>query len=155
MPFALKAKLAGRILSLCAQVPAHTVSAMSTVLTYLLIGTGSALGGMFRYLLSTLIDHHERSSFPWGILIVNLIGCLAMGLAFGLIEKTHMKLFFMTGILGGFTTFSAFSLITLELAQRGRWDLAGAYIAASVLGCLVAVWLGFIITTTLKSAPIQ
>ncbi len=128
---------------------------MSTALTYLLIGTGSALGGMFRYLLSTLIDQPDRSSFPWGILIVNIIGCLAMGLAFGLFEKTHMKLFFMTGILGGFTTFSAFSLVTLELTQRGRFDLAGAYIAASVLGCLFAVWLGFTLTTTLKGAPIQ
>jgi fluoride exporter len=143
------------ILSLCAQAPAHTVSAMSTILTYLLIGTGSALGGMLRYLLSTLIDHHERSSFPWGILTVNLIGCLAMGIAFGSVEKTQLKFFLMTGILGGFTTFSAFSLITLELAQRGRWDLAAAYIAASVLGCLAAVWLGFIITATLKGVPVQ
>jgi CrcB protein len=123
---------------------------MSITLTYLLIGIGSALGGMGRHLLSTLIDSKAHGAFPWGILTVNILGCLAMGVAFGLIDRSEYKLLLMSGVLGGFTTFSAFSLITLDLVQHGRWDLAGAYVAASVIGCLVAIGLGFYASTLLK-----
>jgi fluoride exporter len=146
-------QLAGSILSLCLRPPVFSVLFMFTALTYLLIGAGSALGGMLRHLMNSFITLHERGSFPWGILTVNIIGCLAMGLAFGFFEKSQVKFFFMTGVLGGFTTFSAFSLITLELFQRQRWDLAGAYIIATVLGSLLAVWLGFTIIATLKGVP--
>ena len=127
---------------------------MTELTPYLLVGVGSALGGVLRYGLSQLIDGPgEVGAFPWGILIVNLIGCLIMGAAFVLLERTPLKLLIMSGILGGFTTFSAFSLISLELFQRGRFDLAIGYIAASVIGCLLAVWIGVLVTNALRGAP--
>ena len=88
---------------------------MMELTPYLLVGAGSAVGGILRYGLSQAIDAHEEvGAFPWGILMVNVIGCLAMGVAFVLLERTPLKLLVMSGILGGFTTFSAFSLISLE-----------------------------------------
>ncbi len=121
---------------------------MTTALTYLLIGAGSAFGGMLRHALNSCFTTGPAESFPWGIVTVNIIGCLLMGIAFAAIDRTPVKFFIMTGVLGGFTTFSAFSVITLELTQSGRWDLAAAYIATSVVGCLVAVTIGFYITTS-------
>lgn len=120
---------------------------------YFLVGAGSALGGVLRYALAQAITAGEApGAFPWGILVVNLLGCLAMGVAFVLIERTPLKLLVMTGILGGFTTFSSFSLISLDLLQRGRLDVAMGYIAASVLGCLLAVWLGALATGAVRNA---
>jgi CrcB protein len=127
---------------------------MMELTPYLLVGAGSAVGGILRYGLSQAIDAHEEvGAFPWGILMVNVIGCLAMGVAFVLLERTPLKLLVMSGILGGFTTFSAFSLISLDLFQRGRFDLAIGYVAASVIGCLFAVWIGALIATALRGAP--
>ncbi len=119
---------------------------------YALVGAGSAVGGVLRYALSEFITAHEPGQFPWGILVVNLLGCLAMGVAFALVEKTPLKLLLMTGVLGGFTTFSAFSAITYELVLKHRWDLAGAYVLVSVAGCLLAVWAGAVITNALRGA---
>ena len=127
---------------------------MTELTPYLLVGVGSALGGILRYGLCQLISAREEvGAFPWGILMVNVIGCLAMGVAFVLLERTPLKLLIMSGILGGFTTFSAFSLITLDLFQRGRFDLAIGYVAASVIGCLLAVWIGVLVTTALRGTP--
>ena len=125
---------------------------MMELTPYLLVGVGSAFGGVLRYGLSQLFDERV-GTFPWGILIVNLLGCFIMGVAFVLLERTPLKLLIMTGILGGFTTFSAFSLITLELFQRGRFDLAIGYVAASVIGCLLAVWIGVLVTSALRGTP--
>lgn len=127
---------------------------MMELTPYLLVGVGSALGGVLRYGLSQYISAREEvGGFPWGILIVNLSGCFVMGAAFVLLERTPLKLLIMSGILGGFTTFSAFSLISLELFQRGRFDLAIGYVAASVFGCLLAVWMGVVVTTALRGTP--
>jgi fluoride exporter len=131
-----------------------TMMELTPYTPYLLVGIGSAFGGVLRYGLSQLIDRQsEVGAFPWGILIVNLIGCFIMGVAFVLLERTPLKTLVMTGILGGFTTFSAFSLITLELFQRGRFDLAIGYVAASVIGCLLAVWIGVLVTSALRGSP--
>ena len=127
---------------------------MMELTPYVLVGVGSALGGVLRYGLSQFISAREEvGAFPWGILLVNVSGCLAMGVALVLLERTPLKLLIMSGILGGFTTFSAFSLISLELFQRGRFDLAIGYVAASVIGCLVAVWMGVLVTTALRGTP--
>lgn len=119
---------------------------------YALVGVGSAIGGVARHALAQFITANDPGEFPWGILTVNLLGCLAMGVAFALLEKTPLKLLLMTGVLGGFTTFSAFTAITLELTLKNRWDLAGAYVLASVVGCLLAVWVGAVITNSLRGA---
>lgn len=123
---------------------------MADLTPYVLVGAGSAAGGILRHILAQFITAHDPGEFPWGILTVNLVGCLVMGVAFALIERTELKLLLMTGILGGFTTFSAFSSISMELALKGRWDLAGAYVVASVVGCLLAVWIGAVITNALR-----
>jgi len=123
---------------------------MAELTPYVLVGVGSAVGGILRHLVAQFITAHDPGEFPWGILTVNLIGCLAMGVGFALVERTELKLLLMTGILGGFTTFSAFSSISLELALKGRWDLAGAYVTASVVGCLLAVWIGAVVAGALR-----
>jgi fluoride exporter len=125
-------------------------TAMADLTPYLLVGAGSAIGGVLRHALAQVITANDPGEFPWGILTVNLLGCLLMGVAFALVERTPLKLLLMTGVLGGFTTFSAFTAISMELALKGRWDLAGAYVLASVVGCLLAVWVGAVVAGTLR-----
>jgi CrcB protein len=112
----------------------------------LLVGSGSFIGGVLRYLLSRFIQTGTASAFPYGTLWVNLIGCLFIGVVFGLSEKTNMpeewKLFLAMGLLGGFTTFSAFSLETVNLFRNGQLWLAAVYITASLLLGLLATFTG-------------
>jgi fluoride exporter len=102
------------------------------------VALGGAIGATCRYLLSGAMGRRFGHGFPFGTLSVNVIGSLLMGLALiFMLRKTdlglqHLSSFFMTGILGGFTTFSAFSLETVLLIERGRTDLALLYILGSV-----------------------
>jgi CrcB protein len=111
------------------------------------IALGGALGALGRYALSSQITHLVGHGFPWGILIVNVLGCFAMGViaelgALSWNLSHEMRAFLATGILGGFTTFSAFALDTAVLTERG--DLANAmlYVAGSVGGSVAALFLG-------------
>src|ERR1700761_7931711 len=115
----------------------------------LIVFVGSGVGGVFRYLLNTFVTRITGTAFPWGILSVNLLGCTLMGLAVGWFSQRasilgDIRLFLTTGILGGFTTFSAFSLDTVVLYERGEPRLAAVYVVASVLlsivGLFVAMW---------------
>lgn len=115
-----------------------------------LIALGSALGGIGRFALNSVVSARLDGPFPWGILLVNILGCLAIGVSYGASDREWVRYFIMTGVLGGFTTFSAFSLDTLKLAEAGRWGLAGAYVAASLATCLIAVWLGVMIGRALR-----
>lgn len=103
----------------------------------LLVGTGSFIGGVCRYLLSTFVQAKTPSGFPYGTLLVNLLGCLLIGLLFGLFEKTEVttetRLLLVTGVLGGFTTFSAFSGETFNLIRTGHAAMALTYVMISVL----------------------
>lgn len=115
--------------------------------TTLLIGAGGALGAMARYLLSSGITQVMGTQFPWGILCVNIAGCFAMGLVAGLGTQAFpmsadMKSFLATGILGGFTTFSAFSLDAVQLAERGEMASAALYVVVSVTGSILALVAG-------------
>lgn len=117
--------------------------------TYLLIGLGSALGGMGRYWCSGLVARTVGETFPWGTMTVNVVGSLLIGLVATatapdgrILMSPDARQFLMLGMFGGFTTFSSFSLQTLALAQDGEWFLAGVYILGSVLLCLMGVWLG-------------
>lgn len=115
--------------------------------TTLLIGAGGALGAMARYLLSSWITQVMGTQFPWGILCVNIAGCLAMGLLAGLgaqmiYMSNDVKLFLATGVLGGFTTFSAFSLDAMQLAERGALTDALLYVLVSVAGSIAALLAG-------------
>jgi CrcB protein len=115
--------------------------------TTLLIGAGGALGAMARYLLSPLVTQVMGTQFPCGILCVNLAGCFAMGLVAGaglqaIPLSDGMKAFLATGILGGFTTFSAFSLDAVQLVERGQSMDAAFYVIASVTGSIAALIAG-------------
>ena len=116
------------------------------VSTILFIGIGSFVGGICRYLLSKGIQNRYAEHFPLGTLTVNIIGCLLIGVVFGLAEKGNLtdewKLFLTTGILGGFTTFSAFSVETIELLRTGHLAYALTYVSASVVIGLLATYLG-------------
>ena len=121
---------------------------MSGATNILLVGLGGFAGAVARYLLGGWVLHHTLSAkFPWSTFAVNLLGCLIIGLLSGLAERLDwfspsMRLLLLTGLLGGFTTFSAFGLETVHLLRRGELWIAGAYALASVLACVFAVWLG-------------
>jgi len=112
----------------------------------LAIGIGSCIGGVCRYLLSQFIQNKFLSTFPFGTLGVNIIGCFLIGIVFGLSERGNFtiewRLFLATGLLGGFTTFSSFSNETVSLLRDGQLWYAFTYIACSVVICLLATFTG-------------
>lgn len=125
---------------------------------YLWIAVGSALGGVARFWCSGVAARFMGDTFPWGTIIVNVVGCFIIGFFATLTSPdgrvfadTLTRQFVMIGILGGYTTFSSFSLQTLNLVEDGEWWLAGANIALSVVACLVAVWLGFVLAASINS----
>lgn len=109
----------------------------------LLVAAGGAIGSVARYAIGLAAVRWFGVHFPWGTLAVNVIGGIAIGVlaARGLSSGTQVWLFFGTGVLGGFTTFSTFSLETLRLMDQSPL-LAGLYVAASVLLALGACWVG-------------
>jgi len=118
---------------------------------------GSALGGGARYWLSGLASHAIGETFPLGTLIVNVTGSFVIGFFATLTGPdgrvfvgTDARQFVMTGICGGYTTFSSFSLQTLNLVRDGEMGLASANIGLSVVLCLLAVWIGHIAAATLN-----
>ena len=126
--------------------------------TYLWIALGSALGGMARYACSNLAVSWFGPSFPWGTLIINVVGSFVIGF-FGALTGPDGRLlvpgdtrqFVLVGLCGGYTTFSSFSLQTLTLAQDGEFLRAALNIGGSVLLCLVAVWLGYAAAAALNA----
>ena len=116
---------------------------------YFWIAVGSALGGMARYWSSGMAAVLFGETFPWGTLIVNIFGSFVIGF-FATITGPDGRLFIgtiprqfvMIGLCGGYTTFSSFSLQTLTLVNDGEWLYAGLNVGASVVLCLLAVWLG-------------
>lgn len=114
----------------------------------LIVALGGAIGSVARYKLSVYILHHTIDwRFPAGTFAVNVAGCLVAGILAGLAEKhdflsAEARLLLFTGILGGFTTFSAFGLETLFLLKRGEVMVAGANVVLSVVAGLAALWLG-------------
>jgi len=113
------------------------------------VAIGSALGGVARYGLSGVVARAFGETFPWGTLVVNVTGSFLIGVVATLtgpdgrvLVSPVTRQFWLIGIFGGFTTFSAFSLQTLSLAQDGEWLRAGGNVALSVGLCLVFVWLG-------------
>ncbi len=115
---------------------------------WLLIASGGALGSVARFWLSMTVQHRFLSSgFPIGTLSVNILGSLLVGFCYAVIsgrfaDNELLRAFFIFGILGGFTTFSTFSLETVDLAQSGFWFKALLNIIASVLTCVAAAAAG-------------
>lgn len=116
-------------------------------MTFVWVGLGGALGAMARYGTGLLAGRLLGLTFPWGTLIVNVLGSFLMGFAAVWVAR-HMaavepaRLFLMTGVLGGFTTFSAFSLDVFALWERGEVGLAASYVLASVVVALLALMAG-------------
>jgi len=128
--------------------------------TYFWIAIGSALGGMARHWCTLVATAWFGATFPWGTLFINILGSFVIGLFFALTGPDgrfdvplDAKLFVMTGICGGYTTFSAFSLQTLSLFQDGAWLRGGGYVAASVVLCLIAVWAGYALAVLVNGTP--
>ena len=115
--------------------------------TALWIGAGGFLGSIGRYWLGTFVQSSlSGGGFPWGTLAVNVLGCLAIGVLAPWLEDRTARAFWIVGVLGGFTTFSAFGHETIELVRGPEPWLAGAYVGASI-GCGIAAvaagrWLG-------------
>jgi CrcB protein len=124
---------------------------------YLAVALGSALGGVARFALSGAIANVFGETFPWGTLFVNVTGSFVIGF-FATLTAPDGRLFVsgttrqfvMTGICGGYTTFSSFSLQTLNLMRDEEWVAAGANAAGSVVLCLIAVWLGHLAAASLN-----
>lgn len=125
---------------------------------YFWIAVGSAIGGVFRYWCSGVAARLIGETFPWGTLIVNVVGSFIIGFVATMTAPdgrvfigSTARLAIMAGFCGGYTTFSSFSIQTLNLMNEGEWLHAGANIVASVVLCLVAVWLGHILALTLNT----
>lgn len=119
--------------------------------TLLLIGSGSFIGGIFRYLLSKYVQNSLIAAFPYGTLVVNITGCLLIGIIYGLSERGNIissdwKIFLTVGICGGFTTFSTFANESLFLLKEGNIIQFALYAGLSVFLGVAAAGLGFIIT---------
>ncbi len=122
------------------------------MLNYILVGLGSAMGGISRFWASGVVARRYGQSFPGGTLFVNVTGSFVIGLFATLTAPEGRWLvgpagrnFFMTGFCGGYTTFSSFSLQTLSLAQDEEWLYAGGNAVLNLVLCLVAVWLGHVL----------
>jgi len=130
---------------------------MQLLQQYLVIGLGGALGSMLRFGLAMFVDTAVTGPgagkagpiFPWGVILVNITGCFIIGFFNAMTGPDSRyrlsplaRQFVMIGILGGYTTFSSFSLQTLTLAQDNQWGAAAANVLISIVLCLVGVWLG-------------
>jgi len=123
---------------------------MESFKIYCAVGAGSALGGVGRLWLSNFMARRFGDTFPWGTLLVNASGSLLIGLIFALTGPSgrwaispRLSLFLMSGLCGGYTTFSAFSLQTLNLARQGDWWQAVANVVLSLVLCIGGVVLGY------------
>jgi fluoride exporter len=125
-------------------MPVSTLSAIA------LVGTGGALGAIARYLVGRAAFHLGGPDFPWGTLVANIAGGFLMGLLVGFLAlreagQEPLRLFFGVGLLGGFTTFSAFSLEVMLMLERGQTAVALGYVTASVVGSVLALMAGLML----------
>lgn len=124
-------------------------------MTLLLTGIGGFIGAILRQLLSSYVQGDpQRASFPWGTFVVNAIGCLLIGFLAGLAEtrgqlSPEARAFLVVGLLGGFTTFSAFAAETTAAMRGGLPSLALANVVGSVATCLIAAWGGGVLARLL------
>lgn len=125
---------------------------------YFWIFLGSGVGGLARFALSGIIAHRFGETFPWGTFVINLTGSFVIGFIATftdpdgrIIVSANARQFLMTGILGGYTTYSSFSLQTLNLARDGEWLRAAGNAFGTFVLCFVAVWLGHLCAAGLNA----
>ncbi len=128
------------------------------MIAYFWVAIGGALGSVARFWFSGVIARYFGEIFPWGTILVNISGSLLIGFLAALAEPGGRRFvgptgqqFLMYGICGGFTTFSSFSLQTLNLLRNREWFYAGGNIVLSVVLCLIAVWLGYVLGAMFNS----
>ena len=114
---------------------------------FLIVGLGGAVGSMLRYAVQKIFQAQTAAAFPTGTLLVNITGCFLIGILWSLVSRSltwndEMKLLLMTGFCGGFTTFSAFTLEGIGLLKENRTVLFVIYLTASVVGGLLATFIG-------------
>lgn len=127
--------------------------------SYLAVAVGGAIGSVGRYWCAGVVAERIAGPMPWGTLAVNVVGSFVIGL-FAVVTMPYGRFpagqatrdLVMVGVLGGYTTFSAFSLQTLDLMRAGDWPRAGAYVGLSVALCLLGVWLGYLAGLALNQA---
>ena len=122
------------------------------MILYLLVALCGALGSVARFALSGFVANQFGTTFPWGTFIINVTGSFVIGFYATLtgpdgrvFASGHSRQFFMTGICGGYTTFSSFSLQTLNLLRDREWLYAGGNVLLSVVLCMIAVWGGWML----------
>src|SRR5204863_4616104 len=114
---------------------------------FLIVGLGGAAGSMVRYAVQKILQAQAGAAFPTGTLLVNIAGCFLIGILWSLVSRSltwneELKLLLMTGFCGGFTTFSAFTLEGIGLLKENKAALFLIYFTASVVGGLVATFIG-------------
>jgi CrcB protein len=127
-------------------------------IAYLWVALGGAIGSVSRFWLSGLIASRFGDTFPWGTLTINVTGSFVIGIFAALTlpetggpNRVAIIQFVMIGICGGYTTFSSFSLQTLNLMRDRQWLLAGGNVVLSVVLCMIAVWLGYLLGAIFNS----
>jgi len=130
------------------------------MLAYLWVAIGGAVGSMARYGIGGLVSEKYGTAFPWGTLVINVTGSFVIGFLAALTapegrmtsqSRVLTTQLLITGVCGGYTTFSSFSLQTLNLLRDREWLYAGGNILLSVTLCMIAVWLGYLLGTTVQS----
>jgi CrcB protein len=130
------------------------------MLAYLWVAIGGALGSVSRYWLSGFVAARFGETFPWGTLVINVTGSFVIGIFAALAipegrmdsqSRLFATQFLMIGVCGGYTTFSSFSLQTLNLLREREWLYAGGNVILSVILCMIAVWLGYLLGSTFTS----
>ena len=130
------------------------------MLTYLWVAIGGALGSVGRFWFNGLISSRFGETFPWGTMLINITGSFVIGLIGALTvpegrmdsqSRAFATQFLMIGICGGYTTFSSFSLQTLNLLRDREWLYAGGNVVLSVVLCMAAVWLGWMLGSMVNS----
>ena len=129
------------------------------MLAYLWVAIGGAFGSMARYGIGGLVSDRFGVAFPWGTLVINVTGSFIIGIL-GALTAPEGKMtpqsralatqLLITGVCGGYTTFSSFSLQTLKLIRDREWFYAGGNMLLSVVLCMIAVWLGYLIGGMVK-----
>ena len=130
------------------------------MLAYLWVAIGGALGSVSRYWLSGFVAARFGETFPWGTLVINVTGSFVIGIFAALAipegrmdsqSRLFATQFLMIGVCGGYTTFSSFSLQTLNLLREREWLYAGGNVILSVILCMIAVWHGYLLGSTFTS----
>ena len=131
------------------------------MLAYLWVAIGGALGSVSRFWLSGFVAERYGETFPWGTIVINVTGSFVIGIIAALAipegrldsqSRAFATQFLMYGICGGYTTFSSFSLQTLNLLRDRAWVYAGGNVILSVVLCMIAVWLGYLLGSIFNSA---